>query len=329
MDNQQVLFFQAIKAALPEYQNLALSVAEELGISTNEAYKKIRGDSNLTFQQIIKLSDCFDIPFLYNPKQSLSVTFSYLSVNEDLDMIGYLQNLLDNIKAIKNSNKKHITITTDDIPLFHFFKYPELTSFKLFFWANSANNLGIPFSASFLSDEIIKISHELHATYLEIPSTEIWSKDTITGTLEQIRYAFEAGHLADTELAIKIVEQVRYCLTDMNMYAISSKKTIDPNHTFNWYSCDVLGSIAYLVDFKDRMTCYNRFNTFNYLRTEDQAYCKQTKQWMQGLIMKSVSFSGQGEKHRNKYLYNAFAECDKLLREIDQSGVGRLGFRVD
>jgi len=316
MDNQQVLFFQAIRAALPEYQNLALSVAEELGISTNEAYKKIRGDSNLTFQQIIKLSDCFDVPFLYNPKQSLSVTFSYLSVNEDLDMIGYLRNLLDNIKAIKNSNKKHITITTDDIPLFHFFKYPELTSFKLFFWANSANNLEMPFSSSFLSDEIIKISKELHSTYLEIPSTEIWSKDTVTGTLEQIRYAFEAGHLTDTELTLKIVEQVRYCLTDMNMYAISSKKTIDPNHTFNWYNCDVLGSIAYLVDFKDRMACYNRFNTFNYLRTEDQAYCKQTKQWMQGLIMKSVSFSGQGEKHRNKYLYNAFAECDKLLREI-------------
>lgn len=316
MDNQQALFFQAIRASLPEYQNLALSVAEELGISTNEAYKKIRGDSNLTFQQIIKLSDCFDVPFLYNPKQSLSVTFSYLSVNEDLDMIGYLRNLLDNIKAIKNSNKKHITITTDDIPLFHFFKYPELTSFKLFFWANSANNLEMPFSPSFLSDEIIKISRELHAAYLEIPSTEIWSKDTVTGTLEQIRYAFEAGHLTDTELAVKIVEQVRYCLTDMNMYAISSKKTIDPNHTFNWYNCDVLGSIAYLVDFKDRMACYNRFNTFNYLRTEDQAYCKQTKQWMQGLIMKSVSFSGQGEKHRNKYLYNAFAECDKLLREI-------------
>jgi len=316
MDNQQELFFQAIKAVLPEYQNLALSIAEELGISTNEAYKKIRGDSNLTFQQIIKLSDCFDVPFLYNPKQSLSVTFSYLSVNEDLDMIGYLQNLLDNIKAIKNSNKKHITITTDDIPLFHFFKYPELTSFKLFFWANSANNLEIPFNSSFLSDEIIKISQELHAAYLEIPSTEIWSKDTVTGTLEQIRYAFEAGHLTDNELAVKIVEQVRYCLTDMNMYAISSKKTIDPNHTFNWYSCDVLGSIAYLVDFKDRMTCYNRFNTFNYLKTEDQYYCKQTKQWMQGLIMKSVSFSGQGEKHRNKYLYNAFAECDKLLSEM-------------
>ncbi len=316
MENQQVLFFQAIKAALPDYQNLALSVAEELGISTNEAYKKIRGDSNLTFQQIIKLSDCFDVPFLYSPKQSLSVTFSYLSVNEDLDMVNYLRNLLNNLKTIKNSKEKHITITTDDIPVFHFFKYPELTSFKLFFWANSANNIEVPFNSAFFSNEIIEISKQLHNTYIEIPSTEIWSKDTITGTLEQIRYAFEAGHLTDTELAVKIVEQVRYCLTDMNMYAISSKKTIDPAHTFNWYNCDVLGSISYLVDFKERMACYNRFNTFNYLRTEDQPYCKQTKQWMQGLIKKSVSFSGQGEKHRNKYLYNAFAECDKLLREM-------------
>jgi len=318
MANQQELFFEAIRSALPEYQNMAQSVAEVLELSTNEAYKKIRGNSILNLQQIIKLSDYFDVPFLYSPKQSLSVTFNYLSVNEDLNMVNYLKDLLHNLKTIKNSKQKHITITTDDIPVFHFFKYPELTSFKLFFWANSANNIEVPFSSNFLSDEIIEISKELHATYLEIPSTEIWSKDTITGTLEQIRYAFEAGHLSDTELAVKIVEQVKYCLTDMNMYAIGSKKTIDPAHTFNWYNCDVLGSISYLVDFKDHMACYNRFNTFNYLRTEDRLYCLQTKKWMQGLIMKSVSFSGQGEKHRNKYLYNAFAECDTLLREISQ-----------
>lgn len=107
--------------------------------------------------------------------------------------------------------------------------------------------------------------------------------------------------------------------TKRKIYLTSAarKKTIDQSHAFNWYHCDVLGSISYLVDLKENMACYNRFNTFNYLRTEDHAYCKQTKNWMQTLIMKSVSFSGQGEKHRNKYLYNAFAECDKLLMEIN------------
>lgn len=316
MANQQELFFEAIKSALPEYQNMAQSIAEVLEVSTNEAYKKIRGKSVINLQQIIKLSDSFGIPFIYKPDQLPTVTFDYLSVDQEIpNMLLYLQDLLKNLKQIQQSKHKHITITTDDIPLFHFFKYPELTCFKLFFWSDSVMNTDVKFDPSLFAAEIIEISKELNQIYLEIPCTEIWSKDTVHGTIEQIRYAFEAGYITK-ELAEQIIEQVRYCLTDMNMYAISSKKTIDPNHSFNWYNCDVLGSIAYLVDFKDRMACYNRFNTFNYLRTEDQTYCKQTKQWMQGLIMKSVSFSGQGEKHRNKYLYNAFAECDKLLREM-------------
>lgn len=318
MINSQELFFGSIRSVLPSYQNLAQSVADVLGISINEAYKKVRGDSKLSLSQLISLSDHFEVPFVHSPKQSLSVTFDYLNVNEDLDMVNYLQNLLDNINAIKKSKKKHITITTDDIPVFHFFKYPELTSFKLFFWANSANNNDLTFNASFLTEDISRISKELHQSYLEIPSTEIWSKDTITGTIEQIRYAYEAGHIQDKDMAIKIIEQVRYCLTDMNMYAISSKKTIDPGHTFNWYNCDVLGSIAYLVELGENMRCFNRFNTFNYLKTEDAHYCSQTKQWMQGLIKKSMAFSGQGEKHRNKYLYTSFAECDKLINEINQ-----------
>ena len=263
MANQQELFFESIKSALPEYQNLAQSIAEVLEVSTNEAYKKIRGNSILSLQQIIKLSDSFRVPFIYKPDQLPTVTFDYLSVDQEIpNMLLYLQDLLKNLKQIQNSKYKHITITTDDIPLFHFFKYPELTCFKLFFWSDSVMNTDVKFDPSAFAAEIIEISKELNQIYLEIPCTEIWSKDTVHGTIEQIRYAFEAGYIAK-ELAELIIEQVRYCLTDMNMYAISSKKTIDPNHTFNWYNCDVLGSIAYLVDFKDRMACYNRFNTFN------------------------------------------------------------------
>jgi hypothetical protein len=320
----QESFFAAIKSALPTYQNLAQSVAEVLSISINEAYKKIRGKSAINMQQLAILSDAFKVPFIYKPKKLPTVTFDYLSIDRTApNMLAYLSDLLENLKFIQRSKHKHITITTDDIPVFHFFKYPELTAFKLFFWADSSVTTGMKFDESFLSPEIMEVSKELHQTYLTIPSTEIWSKDTVWGTIEQIRYAFEAGHITDKNLANKIIEQVRYCLTDMNMYAIGSKKTIDPEHTFTWYNCDVLGSISYLVDFKDSMLCFNRFNTFNYLKTEDEFYCEQTKAWMQGLIKKSVSFSGQGEKHRNKYLYHAFAECDKLIGEIDATMAGR------
>jgi len=317
MVNLQVKYFEQVKLAIPQYQNLAQSVSEVLSITINEAYKKIRGNSLLNIQQIVKLSDHFGVPFIYKPDQLPTVTFDYMSVDQEIpNMLLYLKDLLKNLKQIQKGNKKHITITTDDIPLFHFFKYPELTCFKLFFWSDSAMNTATKFDPNSFDEEIITISKQLNEIYLEIPCTEIWAKDTVHGSIEQIRYAFEAGYI-DKNVALQIIEQVRYCLTDMNMYAISSKKTIDPAHTFNWYNCDVLGSISYLVDYMGNMACYNRFNTFNYLKTEDQSYCEQTKNWMQSLIKKSVSFSGQGEKHRNKFIYNAFAECDNLVREIN------------
>lgn len=315
MNKQQVNFFEDIRSALPDYQNLAQHIAEVLSISTNEAYKKIRGISNLSLPQLIKLADHFETSFSYQPNKSPTVSFNYLPINRTApDMLDYLNDLLSNLQKIQQQQTKHIMITTDDIPIFHFFKYPELTCFKLFFWAD---NPSVKFDVNDVSPEIIATAQKLNQIYLEIPSTEIWAKDTVHGTVEQVRYAFEAGQIADKALAEKIVEQIKYCLTDMNMYAISAKKTIDPNHSFNWYNCDVLGSIAYLIEFKDRMQCYNRFNTFNYLKTEDQFYCEQTRHWMQSLIKKSVAFSGQGEKHRNKFLYQAFAACDHLIKEIN------------
>lgn len=314
MDTQQVKFFQAVGQALPDYKNLAQSVADVLSISTNEAYKKVRGVSSLSLLQLVKLSDAFGVPFSYQPESLASVNFNYLYIDrEKPNMLAYLQDLLQNLVSISKRADKHIIIATDDIPIFHFFRYPELTCFKLFFWAD---NPALKFDYTAISEEIISVAKELNRIYLEIPSTEIWANDALYGTIDQVRYAFEAGYIADKSLAETIVEQVRCCLTDINRYAVSAKKTIDPKHSFTWYNCDVLGSVAYLVEFKESMLCYNRFNTFNYLKTDNQLYCKQTKEWMQGLIRKSVAFSGQGEKHRNRFLYAAFAACDKLIGEI-------------
>lgn len=311
-------FFNSLKLVIPDYQNLACTVAETLNISVNEAYKKIRGTSLLNINQIFNLADAFSAPFIYTPNQSPTVTFNYPAIDKhNPDMLAYLKGMLFNLERIQKSKKKHITITTDDMPLFHFFKYPELTCYKLFFWADNIVSGSTAFEMKLFSQEIIDTAKKMNQAYLEIPSTEIWSKETIAGTLEQIRYGFEAGFFKDKALALLIVEQLAHCVNDVCSYALGCKKTINPNHLFNWYSCDVLGSITYLVDLGESMECFNRFNTFNYLKTTDQTYCQQTKDWMSSLIKKSVSFSGQGEKQRNRYLNKAFNDCEKLKQEIN------------
>lgn len=310
-------FIERLRRALPSHQNVAQSIADCLGISVNEAYKKIRNQSALTISQLVKLSDAFKVSIIYQPGQQEIVTFSYSKIEKDFAGIEhYMTDLLRQLKSIHSAKEKHLTIVTDDIPLFHLFKYPELSAFKLFFWLESISDQPVRFDRNFVMESVLEVSRELNQLYLEIPSTEIWSKDCIQGSLKQIRYAHEAGFISDNSLAEELITQLRYCLTDMNMYAMSSKKTIDAAHTFNWYNCDVLSTIVYLVEINNVTTCFNRFNTFNFLKTEDTEYCEQTKRWVQSLIRKSVSFSGQGEKHRNKYIYQAFQECDTLIRDI-------------
>lgn len=313
----QEQFIEKLRTALPTNQSLAQSISETLGISLNEAYKKIRNQSALTLQQMVKLSDRYQVSIMYQPGQQDIVSFSYSRIsNQVAGAEQYLADLLKQLKLIHAAKEKHLTVVTDDIPLFHLFKYPELSAFKLFFWLESISDGPSIFDRNFIAGITLQASRELNQLYLEIPSTEIWSKDCIQGSLMQIRYAFEAGFIADKALAEELITQLRYCLTDMNMYAMSSKKTIDAKHSFNWYNCDVLSSIAYVAETNGAIACFNRFNTFNFLKTEDPEYCRQTKRWIQGLIRKSVSFSGQGEKHRNKYIYQAFQECDALIREI-------------
>lgn len=315
--NNQQSFFEHLKKHLPENLMLANVVSQVLSMSLNEAYKKIRGTSALSFAQTDLLCRKLDFSYCFQPENSNTISFSALkSDSSSPNLKAYLADLLVQLQTIHNKKTKHIKLTTDDIPLFHFFKYPELTAFKLFFWADSIDASNNSFADFNLDEETLELVKKLNQLYLEIPCTEIWSKDTVQGTIDQIRYAFEAGYLSNKESIIKILEQLKSCLTDINMYAISQKKTVDPSHIFNWYACDVLGSICYLVDVADTLACYNRFNTFGYLKTENISYCAETSKWMNGLIRKSISFSGHGEKQRNKYLYTSYAEIDGLMEDI-------------
>lgn len=316
MLNPQVSFFESLKAALPSHLNLPQIVSQILGISLNEAYKKIKGTSSLSLQQLTDLCNDLDFSYHFQPEQSNNITFTSSKIDVEKEpMESYLYGILEDLKHIHQLANKHIKVTTDDIPIFHFFKYPALTAFKLFFWADSMGLSDDNFKKFRLSEEVKGITQEINQLYLEIPSTEIWAKDTVHGTIEQIRYAFEAGYLQG-ETADEILKELKACLVDINAYAINSSKTSNLQHTYNWYTNDVLGSICYLIESDGLFTSYNRFNTFNYIKTQDIPFCKQTNIWMDILIRKSESLSGNGEKQRNRYISDAYADIQKLDAEI-------------
>jgi hypothetical protein len=316
MSKVQVDFFAKIKDHIPEFENLAQCVADALQISQNEAYKKIKGLSQLSISQIETLSNVFKVPFFYAGSTDRTVSFTYAKIG---DLSEYLDSLNRDLNLIKQAKKKSLTVITDDIPVFYLFKYAELAAFKLQFWQSAVTDDTPPFTFNAIDKNLLEKCIGLNQIYLQIPTVEIWGKNAVDYTIEQIRYTWEAGILTDVDFLVTIVTQLKACIQDISAYAVSGRKSIDEAHTFDWYSCDVIGSMSFIADVNSKLTCYNRFSAFNVLKTDDANYCQVMNDWSKRLIKKSTCFSKQSEKYRNKYLLRGVEKCADLLKEIDNS----------
>jgi hypothetical protein len=314
MSKIQIEFFSKIREHIPEFENLAQCVADALNISQNEAYKKIKGLSQLSISQIEVLSNYFKVPFYYAGTNENTVSFTYSKI-EDLTV--YLDSLIRDLTVINQAKEKSLTVITDDIPVFYLFTDPELAAFKLLFWQSSIADSVSTFTPGNIAQELLEKSYTLNQIYLQIPTIEIWGKNAVDYTIEQIRYAWEAGMLPDKAFLITIIDQLKDCFQDVSNYAVSGKKSIDEKHTFEWYSCDVIGSMSFIARVNSKLICYNRFSSFNVLKTDDLNYCQLMNNWSQRLINKSTCFSKQSEKYRNRYLNRGIDKCSGLLNEIN------------
>jgi len=211
-----------------------------------------------------------------------------------------------------------LTCATDDIPFFHLFKYPELAAFKMHFWDSRIAKTGVNKSEKILdykkvNKKDLRNALQLHKTYMNIPSLEIWTKNYLLITPDQLRYAQESQLIKDAGFGKAICDQLLNTLQDVENYAIQKSKNKKETVPFEWYQCDVVGSVTYLADTPDKQFSFLRFNTFNNFQTDDIQLCKEVEMWLLSLLNNSTGFSGHGSRQRNIYLHNT-RKAIELLR---------------
>ncbi|MCH8331825.1 MAG: hypothetical protein IH946_10695, partial [Bacteroidetes bacterium] len=192
--NAQTLLFQQIKDRLPENISMVEEIAELLNISTDSAYRRIRGDKPIVLDELIQLKSHFNIALDDSLQgDSNTVTFSYTPLGEEgFSYTEYLRAILTDLKVLDAAEEKDVIYIANDIPLFHLLNVPEIAAFKNFFWRKEllgfSDMKGKDFILGAKDDEINQISGELREIYLRIPSTEIINAETVASTLKQIEY---------------------------------------------------------------------------------------------------------------------------------------------
>ena len=184
MNEIQKDFLAQLSKKLGNEKLVVAELMSLLGISKSMAYSKLTGDSLLTTLQIHTICITYGLHFTISGSAPISqVQFMPLYKN-DVSIKDYVKSLQHILETIVTAEDKKLSCATDDIPFFHLFKYPEITTFKLHFWNSRVHkNEQHWFDFAWPNKEVLQITNHIYELYQSILSVEVWTQNSLMNTV--------------------------------------------------------------------------------------------------------------------------------------------------
>ncbi|WP_276504817.1 hypothetical protein [Terrimonas pollutisoli] len=308
----QEFLFQRIKELLPPHIAVVDSVAEILHISSDSAYRRIRGETPIVLDEARELCNYFKLSLdhILNV-QGGSTLFQNVRVNtQTYTYEQYLKELLKQMIYISSFIHKEIVYRTKDMPIFHNFYYEPLLAFRYFFWMKTIiqhpDFSGKDFTMNCVSKQIIELSQELSRLYNSVPSTEIWNTECVNAAISQIEFYKDSGYFSsasDIKLVYESLEATFLHLKNQVEYGSKfmpdeSREMKKNNLTF-FFNRVLLGDNTIMVETDNTKTVFLNYDGLNYIFTRDQAFCNYCHGDLRNLMKRSTIISETSEKQRN------------------------------
>ena len=304
-------FFNQIRANLPSNITLVDAVADFLCISNDSAYRRIRGDTPISFDEIGKLSRHFKVSIdkLLNVKADSYIFSGKLANTQDHILDKWLENVLGQFEFMCNYANCKLYYLAKDLPLAHFFQTPELAAFKFFFWQKSILQYdemrGTRFEIGQIDPACRQLSQRIVETYNKIDTVEIWNAESINSTIRQIEFYRDSDMFySRTELFLlwDILEQLVNHLEKQAEYGAKFAFGGNPDSstaTYSMYNNElILGNNTALADFGIFKLTFLNHSVINYISTQDTRFNDYMFSGVQNMIRKSEQLNNVNEKGR-------------------------------
>ena len=320
MDAQKI-FFNTIKQNLSSNMRLADEVSDVLKVSPDSAYRRIRGEKELTMNEMAKLCQHFNISMdSVTNYQSGNVLFNYtsLEVNNLNNYYLYMQQLANLMGSIANAKEKEIYFMAVDIPLLHFTPFMELALFKIYTWFQGVDRLTITY------DEFVKqidvhllksIYDKITNAYHQIPSTEIWTYNTIDPIIHLLDYFPDLNCFEKKETFSLICHQLLQLIECIEKFTEKEQKVYKGRDVFFRMYLSPLAIINdFMITKRDGINVTTiKLYTINGIFTSDDNFCSEVEKWMHNSISASLSLSGHSSRERFQFFHKLKSRVNYLL----------------
>lgn len=321
----QVQFFQHIKNLLPPYKSLVDEISDLLEISNDSAYRRIRGEKFIDLEEIKIISQHFHISLdqVFNLDSNAIVFHGKLNSFTKDSFEDWLTDALKQLQLIYSQKSKHIYYLVKDMPPFYQFYYPELASFKYFFWMKSILNLENLRHEKFSIDNpmlqpLKEIGLKCIQLYNMIPTTEIWNEEGINVTIKQIFMYYEMGIVKSADEARLLYGQLKELVNHLEKMAESGKKfdigkqPTENSAEYNMFVNEmVIGDNTFLAQLDNFRITYLNHSVMYFIGSMDPKFNDALFFNLDNLMKKSTLISSVGEKERLQFF-------NRLRRKIDE-----------
>lgn len=312
-DIQQQLF-QLIKTKLPAEASVADEVAKLLNISSDSAYRRMRGEKQITFEEVYILCSNYRISLdqLMNI-QTGGYLFQGNIVNQrTYGFDQYLTNIMHTLAYFNSFKTKELYYLCKDMPIFHHFHFRDFAAFKWFFWLKTY--MQFPefakrkFKFSDYPDELFELDQKVLGLYNQLPSIEIWNIESMSVIFRQIEFYRDAQVFESDEDVYRLYEAIEQTWAHLEKQAALGYKLRhnDPENRplaeFKMYFNEVLlGDNSLLAVTDGSKAAILTHTTFNYIMTRDVAFSENLYNHLKNQMQRSTLISEVSEKERSRF----------------------------
>lgn len=313
MDPQSQLIF-LIKQKLGSNESIGAVISDLLDISTDAAYRRVRGEKLISMDELGQLCKHFNIALdqIFEIPQKTVVFDFYDFDKSNFSLDVYLLNIRDSLLNLKSQKDAKLILTINNTHFFQLFNFPELVKFKLFFWMKM--NLKLVEFQEFkyvdfkFSKNQLSTCNEILNLYNAIPSVEVYDIELFGGLAREVYYYSISHELQDLPVIECLFTSINGLIDHMCSQAKNAMKfkvnTPVPasDRGIDVYVNEILNSVAsFYYETEKNKGLFVAHNFMNSLHTNNQYYVNQTKDVLDSIIEVSTKISHSNHKLRNNF----------------------------
>lgn len=325
---QQSIFRFIESIRLKKGENLVDVIGEALDLQKGATYKRISGETSLSFRDLVMLCKHFDLSLDgFISDYNKYIPFKFIPIyDQPTDHLDYFKLLYQELDQLNRFEDTEVIYLTNEIPFFHLTLFPRLFFFKMFVWNNTIwynrqTNKQFDIEYYLKNNELDKLRKQVILNYYSHPVTEIWDRDILYYLIQQIVYFTTYKKFADPSMPLQLMDDLLDCINTLHDFCKNEQKSCE-DITNKPAKMEIylneLGTTTSTLYFRNAIyqSTYVVFDYPNFLMSQKKEFCEYTIKWLYNLKSKSTKISGESQKDRHLYFEDLRSEINFAKAQI-------------